>query len=148
MSGGGKDERPSFIKEVWSDFKFPIVVAGFLLAIGLVAIIINLAGITPTINEQTGCTDENCDGIPDGVGDVDTSDNLTRDSSFQREVSKGLEDVGDFVIDFLDLIALLIVLGFIIGMFVKLGGLFGGGKRKQWGLYKRRWYKRRYGGKR
>lgn len=45
-------------------------------------------------------------------------------SDFQNIVVDGLGTVGASVVEWLDLIVLLIVLGFIIGIFVKLGNLF------------------------
>lgn len=43
---------------------------------------------------------------------------------FQNIVVDGLGTAGAAVVEWLDLIVLLIVLGFIIGIFVKLGALF------------------------
>lgn len=43
---------------------------------------------------------------------------------FQNIVVDGLGTVGAAVVEWLDLIVLLIVLGFIIGIFVKMGALF------------------------
>ena len=53
-----------------------------------------------------------------------TTDNLYLKSDFQNIVVDGLGTVGASVVEWLDLIVLLIVLGFIIGIFVKLGNLF------------------------
>jgi len=43
---------------------------------------------------------------------------------FQNIVVDGMGTVGASIVEWLDLIVLLIVLGFIIGIFVKLGNLF------------------------
>jgi len=43
---------------------------------------------------------------------------------FQNIVVDGLGTIGAAVIEWLDLIVLLIVLGFIVGIFVRLGGMF------------------------
>lgn len=48
---------------------------------------------------------------------------LTKDD-FQSIVVDGMGTVGASIVEWLDLIVLLIVLGFIIGIFVKLGNLF------------------------
>jgi hypothetical protein len=45
-------------------------------------------------------------------------------TDLQPIVVDGLGTVGAAVVEWLDLIVLLIVLGFIIGIFVKLGNLF------------------------
>ena len=45
-------------------------------------------------------------------------------SDFQNIIVDGLGTVGAAFVSWLDLIVLLIVLGFIIGIFVKLGNLF------------------------
>jgi len=45
-------------------------------------------------------------------------------ADFQAIVVDGLGTTGAAVVEWLDLIVLLIVLGFIIGIFVKLGNLF------------------------
>jgi len=62
----------------------------------------------------------------DGVwnGTVCSTDNLYLKSDFQNIVVDGLGTVGASVVEWLDLIVLLIVLGFIIGIFIKLGNLF------------------------
>lgn len=49
--------------------------------------------------------------------------NYSKDD-FQNIVVDGLGTVGAAIVEWLDLIVLLIVLGFIIGIFVKLGNLF------------------------
>jgi hypothetical protein len=49
--------------------------------------------------------------------------NYSKDD-FQDIVVDGLGTVGASIVEWLDLIVLLIVLGFIIGIFVKLGNLF------------------------
>ena len=49
--------------------------------------------------------------------------NYSKDD-FQVIVVDGLGTVGAAIVEWLDLIVLLIVLGFIIGIFVKLGNLF------------------------
>jgi hypothetical protein len=43
---------------------------------------------------------------------------------FKNIVVDGMGTVGAAIVEWLDLIVLLIVLGFIIGIFVKLGALF------------------------
>ena len=43
---------------------------------------------------------------------------------FQDIVVDGMGTVGAAIVEWLDLIVLLVVLGFIIGIFVKLGNLF------------------------
>ena len=45
-------------------------------------------------------------------------------ADFKLIVVDGMGTVGASVVEWLDLIVLLIVLGFIIGIFVKLGNLF------------------------
>jgi uncharacterized membrane protein (DUF106 family) len=45
-------------------------------------------------------------------------------SDFQNIIVDGLGTVGAAFVSWLDLIVLLIVLGFIIGIFIKLGNLF------------------------
>ena len=62
----------------------------------------------------------------DGVwnGTACTTDNLYLKTDFQNIVVDGLGTTGAAVVEWLDLIVLLIVLGFIIGIFVKLGNLF------------------------
>jgi len=45
-------------------------------------------------------------------------------SDMQLIVVDGLGTVGASIVEWLDLIVLLVVLGFIIGIFVKLGNLF------------------------
>ena len=52
-----------------------------------------------------------------------TGNGYTRDD-LQTIVEDGLGTAGAAVVEWLDLIVLLIVLGFIIGIFVKLGNLF------------------------
>lgn len=54
---------------------------------------------------------------------VYTGNNYTK-ADFQNIVVDGLGTTGAAVVEWLDLIVLLIVLGFIIGIFVKLGNLF------------------------
>ena len=49
--------------------------------------------------------------------------NYTKDD-FQNIVVDGLGTVGAAIVEWLDLIVLLIILGFIIGIFVKLAALF------------------------
>jgi hypothetical protein len=62
----------------------------------------------------------------DGVwnGTACEVDNLYAKSDFKNIVVDGLGTVGAAVVEWLDLIVLLIVLGFIIGIFIKLGALF------------------------
>jgi len=43
---------------------------------------------------------------------------------FQNIVVDGLGTVGAAVVEWLDLIVLLVVLGFIVGIFIRLGNLF------------------------
>jgi len=45
-------------------------------------------------------------------------------NDFKNIVVDGMGTVGAAIVEWLDLIVLLIVLGFIIGIFVKLGNLF------------------------
>lgn len=45
-------------------------------------------------------------------------------NDFQDIVVDGMGTIGASIVEWLDLIVLLIVLGFIIGIFVKLGNLF------------------------
>ena len=45
-------------------------------------------------------------------------------NDFKKIVTDGMGTMGAAVVEWLDLIVLLIVLGFIIGIFVKLGNLF------------------------
>ena len=45
-------------------------------------------------------------------------------TDFKNIVVDGMGTVGAAIVEWLDLIVLLIVLGFIIGIFVKLGNLF------------------------
>ena len=52
-----------------------------------------------------------------------TGNNYTK-ADFKVMVVDGMGTVGASVVEWLDLIVLLIVLGFIIGIFVKLGNLF------------------------
>jgi hypothetical protein len=63
------------------------------------------------------------DGVPDGSGGC-TTDNLYAKSDFKNIVVDGMGVTGAAVVEWLDLIVLLIVLGFILGIFVKLGSLF------------------------
>ena len=67
-------------------------------------------GVGGTVNATTGIT---C-----------TTDTTYAKTDFQNIVVDGLGTTGAAVVDWLDLIVLLIVLGFIIGIFVKLGNLF------------------------
>jgi len=50
--------------------------------------------------------------------------NLYEKADLQTIVVDGLGTVGASIVEWLDLIVLLVVLGFIIGIFVKLGNLF------------------------
>jgi hypothetical protein len=52
-----------------------------------------------------------------------TGNNYTK-QDFQDIVVDGMGTAGASVVEWLDLIVLLIVLGFIIGIFVKLGSMF------------------------
>ncbi len=52
-----------------------------------------------------------------------TGNNYSRDD-FQLIVEDGLGTAGAAIVEWLDLIVLLVVLGFIVGIFVKLGALF------------------------
>jgi hypothetical protein len=52
-----------------------------------------------------------------------TGNNYSK-TDFKNIVVDGMGTVGASVVEWLDLIVLLIVLGFIIGIFVKLGNLF------------------------
>lgn len=52
-----------------------------------------------------------------------TGNNYTK-ADFQNIVVDGMGTVGASIVEWLDLIVLLVVLGFIIGIFVKLGNLF------------------------
>ena len=45
-------------------------------------------------------------------------------SDFKAIVTDGMGTTGAAIVEWLDLIVLLVVLGFIIGIFVKLGNLF------------------------
>jgi hypothetical protein len=45
-------------------------------------------------------------------------------NDFQNIVVDGLGTVGAAVVEWLDLIVLLVVLGFIVGIFIRLGNLF------------------------
>ena len=45
-------------------------------------------------------------------------------ADFQNIVVDGMGTAGAAVVEWLDLIVLLVVLGFIVGIFVKLGSLF------------------------
>lgn len=45
-------------------------------------------------------------------------------SDFKLVITDGMGTAGAAVVEWIDLIVLLIVLGFIIGIFVKLGNLF------------------------
>ena len=54
---------------------------------------------------------------------VYTGNNYTK-SDFQDIVVDGMGTAGASIVEWLDLIVLLIVLGFIVGIFVKLGNLF------------------------
>ena len=45
-------------------------------------------------------------------------------ADFQNIVVDGMGTAGAAVVEWLDLIVLLVVLGFIVGIFVKLGNLF------------------------
>jgi hypothetical protein len=54
---------------------------------------------------------------------VYTGNNYSKDD-FQSIVVDGMGTVGASIVEWLDLIVLLVVLGFIIGIFVKLGNLF------------------------
>lgn len=62
----------------------------------------------------------------DGVwnGSECTTDNLYLKEDFKEIVVDGLGTSGAAVVEWLDLIVLLVVLGFIIGIFVRLGSLF------------------------
>ena len=62
----------------------------------------------------------------DGVwnGTACSTDNLYVKSDYKNIVVDGMGTTGAAVVEWLDLIVLLIVLGFIIGIFVKLGNLF------------------------
>jgi len=51
-------------------------------------------------------------------------DTLYAKTDLQPIVVDGLGTVGASIVEWLDLIVLLVVLGFIIGIFVKLGNLF------------------------
>jgi len=64
------------------------------------------------------------DGVWNVTGGSCSTDNLYLKTDFQNIVVDGLGTVGASVVEWLDLIVLLIVLGFIIGIFVKLGNLF------------------------
>jgi hypothetical protein len=52
-----------------------------------------------------------------------TGNNYTKED-FQNIVVDGLGTVGASVVEWLDLIVLLIILGFIVGIFMKLAALF------------------------
>ena len=52
------------------------------------------------------------------------TDNAYLKSDFKDIVTDGMGTTGAAVVEWLDLIVLLVVLGFIIGIFVKLGNLF------------------------
>ena len=66
-------------------------------------------GVGGTINETSGAC---------------LSDTTYLKSDFKLVVVDGMGTTGAAVVEWLDLIVLLIVLGFIIGIFVKLGNLF------------------------
>ena len=51
-------------------------------------------------------------------------DNSYLKSDFQNIVVDGLGTVGAAIVEWLDLIVLLVILGFIVGIFVKLAALF------------------------
>jgi len=57
-------------------------------------------------------------------GTACTTDNLYLKGDFQDIVVDGLGTTGAVTVEWLDLIILLVVLGFIIGVFVKLGNMF------------------------
>jgi len=57
-------------------------------------------------------------------GTACTTDNAYLKSDFKLVIEDGMGTAGAAVVEWLDLIVLLIVLGFIIGIFVKLGNLF------------------------
>jgi len=52
-----------------------------------------------------------------------TGNEYTKDD-FQKIVVDGLGTVGAAIVEWLDLIVLLVILGFIVGIFVKLAALF------------------------
>lgn len=52
------------------------------------------------------------------------TDNSYQNSDLQLIVEDGLGTSGAAVVEWLDLIVLLVVLGFIIGIFIKLGNMF------------------------
>jgi hypothetical protein len=62
----------------------------------------------------------------DGVwnGTACSTNTMYAKSDFKNIVVDGMGTVGAAIVEWLDLIVLLIVLGFIIGIFVKLGNLF------------------------
>lgn len=57
-------------------------------------------------------------------GTACTTDNLYLKEDFKEIVVDGMGVTGASIVEWLDLIVLLVVLGFIIGIFVKLGSLF------------------------
>ena len=66
------------------------------------------------------------DGIEQTINGTTTClvDSLYAKSDFKNIVVDGMGVTGAAVVEWLDLIVLLIVLGFILGIFVKLGSLF------------------------
>lgn len=60
----------------------------------------------------------------DGGNTMTYTGNNYSKADFKLIVTDGMGTAGAAVVEWLDLIVLLIVLGFIIGIFVKLGNLF------------------------
>ena len=58
------------------------------------------------------------------TGGVCLTDNSYLKSDFQNIVVDGLGTTGAAVVEWLDLVVLLIILGFIVGIFMKLAALF------------------------
>ena len=64
------------------------------------------------------------DGVYNSTSGTCITDNAYLKSDFKLIVVDGMGTTGASIVEWLDLIVLLIVLGFIIGIFVKLGNLF------------------------
>ena len=69
------------------------------------------------------CGVASLDKCTEGKNMAYTGNGYTK-TDFKNIVVDGMGTVGASIVEWLDLIVLLIVLGFIIGIFVKLGNLF------------------------
>ena len=64
------------------------------------------------------------DGVVNETSHTCITNTAYAKSDFKNIVVDGMGTIGAAIVEWLDLIVLLIVLGFIIGIFVKLGHLF------------------------